>query len=76
MFDDDDLEEEICSEVEDNDIAPSNYPAYGNGDPVKGARLITRVCVEKKTGPGIVMGPRNQNREVRNHVFAIMYVCF
>ena len=66
--DDDDLEEEICSEVEDNDIAPSRFSAYGNGDPLKGAKLLTGVCMEKKSGLGIVMGPRDLNRKVRNHV--------
>ena len=35
----DDLEQEICSEVEDNDIAPSKYSAYGIGDPLRGANI-------------------------------------
>ena len=46
---DDDLKEEICSEVEGNDIAPSRYSPYGNGDPLRGAtELLTIVYVEKK----------------------------
>ena len=64
---DDDLEQEIYSEVEDNDIAPSKYSAYGNGDPLRCAKLLTGVCVEKKSGLGIVMGPRDLNRKVHNH---------
>ena len=65
---DDDLELEICSEVKDNDIAPSKYLTYGNGDPLRGAKLLTGVCVGgKKYGLGIVMGPRDLNMKVRNH---------
>ena len=51
-----------------NDMAPSRFSAYGNGDPLRGAKLQTGVCVKKKSGLGIVMGPRNLNRKVRNHV--------
>lgn len=64
----DDHEEEICSEVEDYDIAPSGYSAYGNGDSLKGAILLTVVFVEKRSNLGIVMGPRNRNRKLCNHV--------
>jgi hypothetical protein len=44
---------------------------YGNGDPLRGTKLLTRVCVEKRTGLGIVIGPSNHNREVHNHVCGI-----
>ena len=41
-----------------NDIAPSRFSAYGNGDPLRVAKLLT----------GVVMGPHNLNRKVHNHV--------
>ena len=49
--------------------APSRFSAYGNGDPLRGAKLLTAVCVEKKSGFGIVMGPHDLNGKVRKYVF-------
>ena len=57
----------IYSEDEDNEIAPAGFSGYGESDPLRGAELLSGVCVEKRSSLGIIMGAHIRNRSVHNH---------
>ena len=59
-------EDKIYSEDEDNEIAPAGFSGYGESDLLRGAELLTGVCIQKRSCLSNIMGPRNQHRSVLN----------